>query len=84
MIDDVEHIPAGEERLEFGLFLLLYFLLLWLAIYVDDLSLRRGLLLNHTFHDNDIVVGVAHSHLGRAGWHWCIPDWHGCITGWHW
>lgn len=68
--DWVEHVPTAKELLELRLFFLLFLLLLRLIIYVDDLGLTGGLLLNHAFHNNDVVivvVGVAH--LGHADRH---------------
>lgn len=51
--------PATGELLKFGVLLL--FLLLGLSVYVDDLGLTCGLLLNYALDDNDvIIVGLSH------------------------
>lgn len=47
--------PTASELLQFRLLLLLFFPLLRLSIYIDDLRLSRGLLLSHSPDENDIV-----------------------------
>jgi hypothetical protein len=69
MVEYVEGVPTTKELLEFRLFYILFFLLLWLTINVDDLRLSGRLLLNHTLHDNDIVIVVGIAHLGHANRH---------------
>jgi hypothetical protein len=63
----VERIPTTKELLEFGLLFFLFFPLLRLVIYVDDLRLNGGLLVNHTFHDDDIIIVISVTHSGHAG-----------------
>ena len=63
-INCVERVPTTNELLEFRLFFLLFFLLLRLVIYVDDLGLTSGLLLDHAFHNDDVIVVVGVAHLG--------------------
>lgn len=60
--------PTTDELVEFRL-LLFPFLLLRLGIYVDDLGLRRGLLLDHTLDDN-VTVSSGLSHVRHSDRRW--------------